>query len=321
MSNEKVLVTGANGYIGNAVAKAFRRAGWTTYGAIRRNADAHDLASHEIHPIMGSPDDLSFIANLGEVSFDVIVSNTEDIRDAAAHFKKVRTMLDAILARPEQAGTRPLVMFTSGCKDYGKMDKKHGDLGLAPHTEASPINPPAPLVPRCDFGVSLLNDDHTLYDAVVLRPTIVYGNASSHYGSLFDLASNSKGVLLLKADPDAIMHSLHVDDCGDAYVALAEHPRREDIIQQAFNISNPMYERARQVGEALARSYGLALEFEVPERVAPMSGDVHSLANFWQWVGSDRIRAVTGWETQRPTFVDGIGEYRIAYEARIQAKG
>ena len=57
----KVLVTGANGYIGNAVARAFCAAGWKTFGLIRKREGAADLARHEIHPVVGSPTDLSFL--------------------------------------------------------------------------------------------------------------------------------------------------------------------------------------------------------------------------------------------------------------------
>jgi hypothetical protein len=59
---------------------------------------------------------------------------------------------------------------------------------------------------------------------MVLRPTIVYGDSYSHCGSLFDLASQSTSELATKADPDAIMHSLDVDDCGDADIAFSEQP-------------------------------------------------------------------------------------------------
>jgi nucleoside-diphosphate-sugar epimerase len=316
MTSKTVLVTGANGYIGNAVAKAFRRAGWKTFGLIRRSDDAADLARHEIHPVLGSPDDLSFVSQFGEVAFDVIVSNTEDTSNPSPHFAKVRTMLDTIAGRGCQASTRPLVMFTSGCKDYGNMALKDGDAGLAPHTEGSPLNPPAPLVPRCDFGISLMSAKYANYDATVLRPTIVYGNSSSHYGSLFDLAASSDSVLLLMAVPGAIMHSLHVDDCGDAYVSLAEHPRRDEVVGHAFNISNARYETAQQIGDALARAYGLTLAFEAPTGDGQIGRGVHSLANFWQWVGSAKLRELTGWTECRPTFVQGIDEYRLAYEAR-----
>lgn len=310
----RVFVTGANGYIGNAIAKAFRDAGWTTYGLIRRAEHAADLARHEIHPVIGSPADLSFLADLEGEVFDVIVSNTEDRGDAAGHFQQVKALLATMGASSARAGTRPLAMFTSGCKDYGKMAEKHGDPGLRPHTEASPLAPPDSLAPRARFGAALLATEDAAYDATVLRPTIVYGNSSSMYGALFDLAGKSDRVLRMIGDPDAVMHAVHVDDCARAYVALAEHADRSKVAGHAFNVANATYETAREIGEALARSYGLALEF------AATGGDtslhsVHGLANFWQWVGSDKLRAATGWRERRPGFAEGIEDYRLAYEA------
>jgi nucleoside-diphosphate-sugar epimerase len=313
-----VLVTGANGYIGNAVANAFSRAGWRTYGLIRKCGDASALAENEIHPVIGSPDDLSFLEQTADGVFDVIVSNTEDRNNPAPHFEKVRAMMDEVAQRSQRAGVRPLVMFTSGCKDYGKMNLQHGDPGLKPHTEDSPLNAPTALVPRMNFGLSLLEDSPPDFDATVLRPTIVYGHTSSHCGALFDLAARSSGVLKLIAEPGAIMHSLHVDDCADAYVALAEHPERPAVAQQAFNLSNAGYETAQEIGDALAKSYGLTLEFIPASEDVPMQS-AHGLANFWQWVGSDKLRALTGWSERRSTFVDGIEEYRLAYEATVGA--
>lgn len=75
------------------------------------------------------------------------------------------------------------------------------------------------------------------------------------YRSLFDLAARSRDVLTIVGNPHGIMHSCHVNDCADAYVALADHPDRSAIANQAYNISNQHHETAREVGEALARSY------------------------------------------------------------------
>lgn len=287
-----VFVTGANGHIGNAVAKTFRRAGWNVFGLVRQKERGDDLARHEIHPVVGSPGDPAFLADLEPQAFDVIISNTDDRHDPAGHLARVRTLLDAMGARSQRAGTRSLVMFTSGCKDYGPMAEKHGDAGLAPHTEDTPLAPPEPLKARADFGAALLAATDAPYDTTVLRPTIVYGYASSLYGALFDLAAKSEGELTMVGDPQAIMHSLHVDDCARAYVALAEHGDRGAVAGQAFNIANAGYETAREIGEALARSYGLQLRFAGGAAGEDTSlTSVHGLANFWQWVGSDRLRA------------------------------
>lgn len=320
MTQRTVLVTGANGYVGNAVAKAFARAGWRTYGLVRREDAVGDLARSEIQPLVG-PSDGRALDGLGNVTFDVVVSNTEDQTDPSGHLAAVRVMLDKAVARSQAAGHRPLVMFSSGCKDYGAMTQKHGDPALAPHTEKSPLIPSsasAVLVPRCTFGARLLDKAETPYDAVVLRPTIVYGLSSSYYGSLFELAARSRDVLTIFSDPDAVMHSCHVDDCADAYVVLAEHPDRSAIANQAYNISNQRYETAREIGEALARSYRLDLAFEAPTQ-GYAHGDVYRLFNYWQWVGSDKIRAATAWHERRPMFTDGIDQYRLAYEANRSA--
>lgn len=316
-TRKTVLVTGANGFIGNAVAKAFSRAGWRTYGLTRRQSATLDLARNEIHPIVGSPEDLSFLDDVAEVVFDVVVSNTEDHDDAQGHLEKVGLMLDEIGRGGAVRGIRPLVMFSSGCKDYGVMAENHGDPNLVPHSEASPINPPAFLAARTNFGRLLLSERHEYYDVTVLRPTNVYGRTSSQYGLLFDLAAASDAVLRIIGDPDAIMHALHVDDCADAYVCLAEHDRAV-VSGRAFNISNERYDTARGIGEALSRSYGLTLAFEpAPADISLWSA--HGLANFSQWVSSDELRALTGWRERKPTFAEGVQQYRIAYEAAGRA--
>ncbi len=64
----------------------------------------------------------------------------------------------------------------------------------------------------------------------------------------------------------------------------------------------------------MARSYGLELEFTADGADVSMLS-VHGLANFWQWVGSDKLRSLTGWRERMPSFVDGMGQYRLAYEA------
>jgi NAD(P)-dependent dehydrogenase (short-subunit alcohol dehydrogenase family) len=80
MARRRVLVTGANGYIGNAAAKAFSGAGWKTYGLMRRMEDALNLTRNEIHPFIGSPVDSRFLDNVSAIIFDVVVSNTHPPR-------------------------------------------------------------------------------------------------------------------------------------------------------------------------------------------------------------------------------------------------
>lgn len=316
MSQKTVLVTGANGYIGNAVAKAFSRNGWKSYGLIRSTAHARSLGKDEILPLVGSPDDRSFLTQLENVAFDVVVSNTEDRTNPIGHLENVRTTMGEIALAARRHGIRPLLMFTSGCKDYGAMPELDGDPGLAAHTEACTLNPPTLLTARTNFGASLLGARSPAYDSTVLRPTVVYGHSSSLYGKLFQLALQSKDVLTILGNPRSIMHSLHVDDCAEAYVSLANYPDRTAVAGEAFNISNKRYETALQIGEALAASYGLKIEFHASNEEPFWT--VHGLTNFSQWVGSDKLRALTNWDEHKPSFIEGIEQYRTAYEAYSQ---
>jgi nucleoside-diphosphate-sugar epimerase len=325
---QTVLVTGANGYIGNAVAKAFNRAGWKTYGLIRRDEDAPDLRQNEVYPVIGTPKDIVLESSLQDLIFDVVVSNTEDWSNYEAHFEDVKAMLVELGKRKlDQTGKRLLVLFSSGCKDYG-MTERHGDPSLVAHTESSPLNVLRILEPRAVNVASLLEETTTResklpFDMTVLRPTNVYGYGSSFYGALFSFMEKGAAEndsLKVFADPNNIMHSAHVDDCADAYVALAEHPRRDEVSGQAFNISNARYETAGEILQVLAKSYGVTIEYQPQTRGSSMSGVIEALLQYTQWVSSEKIRHVTGWKEKHPLFVDGIEEYRLAYEAAVAAK-
>lgn len=102
--------------------------------------------------------------------------------------------------------------------------------------------------------------EHTaLFDAVLLRPTSVYGYSSSYYGQIFDLAAKAaeKGVLEIAADARTIMHATHVDDCAEAYVAIAEADK-EVVKGQCYNISGDRYETLEEVAKALVKEYNIA---------------------------------------------------------------
>ncbi|KAF2215418.1 hypothetical protein CERZMDRAFT_110098 [Cercospora zeae-maydis SCOH1-5] len=326
-----VLVTGANGFIGNAVAKAFVAAGYTTYGLVRQQDAMDDLAASEITPILGTPDDTSqWLPQLqkhGSTAFDIIVSSTENLLDYQPHFDNVLRMLVTLCQSSKQHGVRPLVLFASGCKDYGK-----GDVHphAAPFTEESPLRPGPVLAPRCSSSLKLF--DHTdLFDAVVVRPTTLYGGSSSYYGAAFEVGAaaaakpQGRRRLTIAADPNSIVHGTHVADVASAYIALAQHEPRTAIASQCFNISALRYETAQQVADAIVAEYQLEgadfvetdLEAAADKKVFDVVG---LLFGFSQWVGSEKLRTlIPEWTDIRPGFCEALRTYRTAYEAASRA--
>ena len=318
---KSVLVTGANGYIGNAVAKAFVRAGWITYGLVRNQETRASLRADEITSILGSASDKAFVersANQTKFIFDVMVSCTEQTLDYVPHFNDTIALLRALAQASNKVGIRPLVLFTSGCKDYGTTGLD-GSEGLAPHTEESLNNAPPVLVARATHALKIF--DHTdLFDAVLIRPTTLYGLSSSFYGPIFDVATKAAetGVLELTGDLKSIMHGTHVDDCAEAYVAIAEHGDRNVVKSQCYNISGGRYETLEEVAKALVEDYKIegGVKF-LPEKQKTGVDVVQMLIGFSQWVSSEKLRRDVGWRDKRQPFSEAVHTYRKAYEAAV----
>ncbi|KAJ0159012.1 hypothetical protein CTA2_10479 [Colletotrichum tanaceti] len=339
MPPKTVLVTGANGYIGNAVARAFVAAGWTTYGLVRSPSAATALAREEIVPVVGAIDDGAAHATIQHhlpATLDAIVSVTEDLADYVAHYRNTIRLLRTLGATSSSSssssssstfaaaggggGRKPLVIFSSGCKDYGVGPHYHGAPGLAPHTEESPINPIPFLADRATHAVGIF-DHADVFAPVLVRPTNVYGRSSSFYKAFFDVAAGAAAEgrpLLLPTPPSTIVHALHVDDCAEAYVAIAAHPDRAAVEGHVFNISARRYETVDEVARALADEYGIAggLAYVEPGALRPGEDPwPPAIVDFPQWTDSTKLTRLTGWRHRRPLFSESIHVYRLAYEA------
>ncbi|THC90310.1 hypothetical protein EYZ11_010226 [Aspergillus tanneri] len=296
-----VLVTGANGYIDATPS----------------------LAREEIIPVLGSPGDCSFLPALLEQqrTFDVIVSTTEQVFDYEPHFQDIIATARTIAESSNASGVRPLLVFTSGCKDYG-MTSRADSSALSPHTEESPLNPPSVLIPRAMNAIKVF-EHRDVFDAVVVRPTTVYGKSSSYYGAFLELAQLAReqdAPLKLPAHPKSVVHGTHVDDCADGYVRIAEADRRT-VASQCYNISGWRYETLDEVAEALVKEYGITkgVIYEPPKKEGFGSFDVVGmLTGFSQWVSSEKLRQETGWKDRRLLFSQGVKSYRIAYEQAVR---
>ncbi|KIW20035.1 hypothetical protein PV08_00610 [Exophiala spinifera] len=320
MPAKTVLVTGANGFIGYAVCRAFALAGWTTYGLMRSDRSIPELLKEEIISIIGSAADPAFVADLPPI--DVVVCCSGDPSNFGAHFKEMTSLIQILSKVAQSKGHgKPLAIISSGCKDYG-MTPRHGDPSLAPHTEESPLNFPAILGERAIGALDMMKytDD---FDCVVTRPTTLYGRSSSFYGFMFLLAeqakSNSDGVLSITSDANAICHGTHVDDVAAAYVAIAEAPRAV-VAGQAYNISSHRYETLGEIVAAMEKAHGIKVEYVDSDGVDKDSYAINALFNFPQWVGSEKIREHTGWKDKKPLFHEGYDVYRKAYEEAAKAK-
>ena len=59
------------------------------------------------------------------------------------------------------------------------------------------------------------------------------------------------------------MHSTHLDECAEVYLALSEHPDRHKVKGQRYNISSHRCKALEQVAHALAKEYDSLWRSEV----------------------------------------------------------
>lgn len=124
---------------------------------------------------------------------------------------------------------------------------------------------------------------------------------------------------MVEEDGNTIVHALHVDDCAEAYVALAQS-KREVVAGQCYSISSRRFETVNEVLNALVKEYGIPGGVKYVEREgAP--GPRAKLLGFSQYVGSEKLRKDTGWTDKRKLFSEGINQYRVAYEAAVERGG
>ncbi|KAF5003328.1 hypothetical protein FDECE_10113 [Fusarium decemcellulare] len=331
MGAKTALVTGANGYIGKAVACAFVRAGWVTYGLIRSTQSSVSLIADEIIPVIGSVDDVAshkIIQAALPSTLDLIVSTTENTLDYVPHFQNISSLLQTLSISSSANGVRPLVIFTAGSKDYGVGPHLSDDPGVAPHDELSELRPPLFAAPRVQYSPKIFESNNP-FAAVLVRPTNVYGRASSYYSVCFRAGSRAASaenprdrILIAPAQPNWICHSLHIDDCAEAYVAIASAPRKA-VEGEVFNISSEHYETAEKIVGAIVKEYDIAggVKYVNLEDVAADEDASLAMAiGFPQWTSSKKLRMTTGWTDHRLPFSDAFHIYRLSYEAAAQSK-
>ena len=78
----RIFLTGANGFIGSAVALALTAAGHKVRGLVRDSAKAKIIAAYDIEPVVGSLDDTAVLDAEARAADAVINAASSDHRGA-----------------------------------------------------------------------------------------------------------------------------------------------------------------------------------------------------------------------------------------------
>jgi nucleoside-diphosphate-sugar epimerase len=157
----QVFITGANGFIGGAVASALIADGHTVRGLVRNQAKADAVAAHGVEAVVGSLDDAALLQAEARAANAVVNAASSDHRGA----------VEALIAGLTGSG-KPL-LHTSGSSIVA--DLAMGEPCDRIFDEATPIEPEADKAARVAIDRLVLGAPGIR--SVVLCNTMIYGNA------------------------------------------------------------------------------------------------------------------------------------------------
>ena len=157
----RIFLTGANGFIGGAVASALVADGHVVRGLVRDKAKASAVAAHGVEPVIGSLDDAALLGAEASASDGVV--NAAD----SGHRGAVEALIAGL------AGSGKPFIHTSGSSIVA--DKAMGEPSDRIFHEDMPIEPEPERVARVAIDRLVLGAPGTR--SVVLCNTMIYGNA------------------------------------------------------------------------------------------------------------------------------------------------
>ncbi|UPT72747.1 MAG: NAD-dependent epimerase/dehydratase family protein [Elusimicrobiota bacterium] len=226
----KVFVTGATGYIGRAVAEAFRRKGHQVAGLTRSAAKAAELDAREIEPVVGDMRDYSTWEK-GASGADVHVHCA--VEYGAEYQALDRATVEALL------GLGGRLIYTSGVWQYGP-------CGDAPVDETDAFTG-KPLLPwRSDHEELVM-----LSRGLVIRPGCVYGATGGLTALWFEGAAEKKAAPIV-GEGNNRWAMIHRDDLAELYVRAAERGADGAL----FNGADRSRQTVREMASAASRAAG-----------------------------------------------------------------
>jgi len=293
-------VLGAGGYIGRHVVRAIRRDGRRVYGLVRKKPQALELEKNEIIPIIGDITDLK--------SYSSYIDACSTIIDAAGLFdKKLNTEIrKAVVTSGKRLGLRKRYIYTSGIMTYGDQPGKVVDEYALPDlSNMSGSERKAAMQERGAFEQETIAEEGV--DAIVVRPGWVYGN---DFGSYLDswFTKNVKGELELVGNLEKQWGFVHADDLGDAYVRIVNAPKA--IVKgEIFDVVDDSRVKYKDLRAAFALASGYK------GKLGHREADSNSVPQATSQPAGRKIRDTLGWQPKRPSILDQIDLYAMAFRA------
>jgi nucleoside-diphosphate-sugar epimerase len=292
----RVLVTGATGYVGGAIARALAADGREVVGTARDEAGASRLRASGYsvaHADLAEP--ASFGAAARDVDAVVHAAAVNGAERASADRAAVEAMLAAL------SGGSGAFVYTSGTWVLG-------DTGDAVANEKWPCRPLPVNAWQLEVEELVQSSATGGLRTAIVRPATVHGQGDGSLGALVAQA-RKKGVVRVVGSGHQIWSTVHIDDLADLYARVLRGIDAGGIFHGASGCGYPARDLA--LAAAIAAGRGAVQEWPIDEARARL-GEIADALGMTQRVEASRARTVAGWVPRGPTAIEDLlaGSYR-----------
>jgi nucleoside-diphosphate-sugar epimerase len=287
----RIFLTGANGYIGGAVAAALIAAGHKVRGLVRDQVKAAAVAAHGVEAVIGSLDDAEFLRNQARAADAVVNAASSDHRGA------VEALLGGL------AGSGKAFIHSSGSSIVA--DLAMGEPSERIFHEGEPIAPVADKAARVAIDRLVL-----AARGIVICNTMIYGHALGPPAQSVQIPAlvrqaKSSGVARYIGRGLNRWSNVHIADVAALYVlALEKAPAGTFMYVESGE------EGLREIADAIAARLGLgaAQSWSADEAIAAWGRNmaVYSLGSNSRVRG--RAAAALGWTPKHRSVTRWIAE-------------
>jgi nucleoside-diphosphate-sugar epimerase len=305
-SMNKVLVTGANGFVGKNLCRQLLAENYTVNAAVREVCDFSNQV--EIYPVGNIDEHTNWeVALIGCDTVFHLAARVHVLKDNSNNplmeFRRVNTIATEHLARSAVAKGIKRFVYVSSIK-------VNGEEANRPYSELDTPNP------RDAYGISKLEAEKVLkkiaketgLEVVIVRPPLVYGEGvKGNFGQMMIVLK--KGIPLPFSSIKNLRSLIYVENLVSALMLCAIHPNASGqtyLVSDGHDLSTP--DLLCCIGNAIkrpARLFACALVIlKFLGKLTGKSNEINRLLGSLQ-VDSRKIRNELGWIPPF-TFYDGI---------------